>query len=301
MKAVRLQGQGGLEQMHLDDAPQPKPKSGEVLIKVHATAVTPTEFLWDLTWMNYSGEPRTLPILSHEFSGVITELGEGVTDIEEGDEVYGLNDWTVDGALAEYMIATPAQLAGKPSSITHQQAAALPLSALTAWQALIVRAAIDSGQRVLIHGAAGGVGNMGVQLAHWRGAYVYATCSAANSEYVLAAGADEVIDYRKSRFEDIASDVDVIFDAVGGETLERSIAMLKPGTKLISIATESKETDYFFYVEPNHEQLTEIAGLVDSGKLKSVANNVFSLEQTRTAYETRPTFGKFVIAVMGDQ
>ena len=149
MKAVRLQGQGGLEQMHLDDAPQPKPKSGEVLIKVHATAVTPTEFLWDLTWMNYSGEPRTLPILSHEFSGMITELGEGVTDIEEGDEVYGLNDWTVDGALAEYMIATPAQLAGKPSSITHQQAAALPLSALTAWQALIVRAAIDSGENMI--------------------------------------------------------------------------------------------------------------------------------------------------------
>jgi len=113
MRAIRLQAQGGADQMRLDDAPQPVPNNGEVLIKVHATAVTPTELLWDLTWSTYAGEPRTLPILSHEFSGEVAELGEGVSDMAVGDEVYGLNDWTVNGALAQYMIATPAQLAKK--------------------------------------------------------------------------------------------------------------------------------------------------------------------------------------------
>ena len=297
MRAIRLQAQGGAEQMRLDDAPQPVPNNGEVLIKVHATAVTPTELLWDLTWSTYAGEPRTLPILSHEFSGEVAELGEGVSDMAVGDEVYGLNDWTVNGALAQYMIATPAQLANKPNSIDYQQAAAIPMSALTAWQALVVRANISEGQRILIHGAAGGVGNMAVQIAHWRGAYVIATASADNLDYVRESGADEVIDYRQSRFEEVAGDVDVIFDAVGGETLERSITMLKANAQLISIATESKETDYFFYVEPSHEQLGVIARLIDSGELHSVANEIFPLEKAREAYQSKPIRGKFVIAI----
>ncbi len=297
MRAIRLQAQGGAEQMRLDDAPQPVPNNGEVLIKVHATAVTPTELLWDLTWSTYAGEPRTLPILSHEFSGEVAELGEGVSDVAVGDEVYGLNDWTVNGALAQYMIATPAQLANKPNSIDYQQAAAIPMSALTAWQALVVRANISEGQRILIHGAAGGVGNMAVQIAHWRGAYVIATASVDNLDHVRASGADEVIDYRQSRFEEVAGDVDVIFDAVGGETLERSITMLKANAQLISIATESKETDYFFYVEPSHEQLGVIARLIDSGELHSVANEIFPLEKAREAYQSKPIRGKFVISI----
>ena len=297
MRAIRLQAQGGADQMRLDDAPQPVPNNGEVLIKVHATAVTPTELLWDLTWSTYAGEPRTLPILSHEFSGEVAELGEGVSDVAVGDEVYGLNDWTVNGALAQYMIATPAQLANKPNSIDYQQAAAIPMSALTAWQALVVRANISEGQRILIHGAAGGVGNMAVQIAHWRGAYVIATASADNLDYVRESGADEVIDYRQSRFEEVAGDVDVIFDAVGGETLERSITMLKANAQLISIATESKETDYFFYVEPSHEQLGVIARLIDSGELHSVANEIFPLEKAREAYQSKPIRGKFVISI----
>ena len=297
MRAIRLQAQGGADQMRLDDAPQPVPNNGEVLIKVHATAVTPTELLWDLTWSTYAGEPRTLPILSHEFSGEVAELGEGVSDMAVGDEVYGLNDWTVNGALAQYMIATPAQLANKPNSIDYQQAAAIPMSALTAWQALVVRANISEGQRILIHGAAGGVGNMAVQIAHWRGAYVIATASVDNLDHVRASGADEVIDYRQSRFEEVAGDVDVIFDAVGGETLERSITMLKANAQLISIATESKETDYFFYVEPSHEQLGAIARLIDSGELHSVANEIFPLEKAREAYQSKPIRGKFVIAI----
>jgi len=297
MRAVRMQQKGGTEHMRFENAPRPIPGAGEVLIQVHAAAVTPTELLWDLTWCTYTGESRKFPILSHEFSGVVASLGDGVAGVTEGEEVYGLNDWTVNGALAEYMVATPGQLAVKPSSISHQQAAAVPLSALTAWQALITRADLKSGQRVLIHGAAGGVGNMATQLAHWRGAYVIATASANNLDYVWQSGADEVIDYSRDRFEDVAGDVDVIMDAVGGETLERSIAMLKPNTKLISIATQSKETEYFFYVEPNHEQLKEISRLIDAGEVRSVAGHVFPLEQGKQAYETRAKCGKTVITV----
>jgi len=297
MRAIRMQQKGGTEHMRFENVPRPIPGAGEVLIQVHAAAVTPTELLWDLTWCTYTGESRKFPILSHEFSGVVASLGDGVAGVTEGEEVYGLNDWTVNGALAEYMVATPGQLAVKPSSISHQQAAAVPLSALTAWQALITRADLKSGQRVLIHGAAGGVGNMATQLAHWRGAYVIATASANNLDYVWQSGADEVIDYSRDRFEDVAGDVDVIMDAVGGETLERSIAMLKPNTKLISIATQSKETEYFFYVEPNHEQLKEISRLIDAGELRSVADHVFPLEQAKQAYETKAKRGKTVITV----
>jgi NADPH:quinone reductase-like Zn-dependent oxidoreductase len=297
MKAIRLQQQGGAEQMVYEDAPQPEPAVGEVLVRVCATAVTPTELAWGLTWMNYEGEARTFPIPGHEFSGVIFEAGAGVRDVAVGDEVYGLNDWTVDGALAEYVIAAPAQIAPKPASISHQLAAAVPLSALTAWQALIIRANISKDHSVLIHGAAGGVGNFGVQLSKWRGAHVVATASVGNLDFVRQSGADEVIDYRQRRFEDIAANVDVIFDTVGGETLERSIAMLKPDARLISVATESSETEYFFYVEPNHEQLVEIAGLIDAGTLKPVIDKVMPLEQARHAYEAKAKRGKVVLSV----
>lgn len=298
MRAVRLQQKGGTEHMRFESAPKPAPGAGEVLIQVHAAAVTPTELLWDLTWCTYTGEPREFPILSHEFSGVVSSLGDGVTGLIEGDEVYGLNDWTINGALAEYVIATPGQLAQKPSSISHQHAATVPLSALTAWQGLVVRADLKQGQRVLIHGAAGGVGNMATQLAHWLGAHVIATASTHNLDYVKQSGADEVIDYRRQRFEDVARNVDVIFDAVGGETLERSVAMLEPNTKLISIATESKDTEYFFYVEPNDKQLKEIACLIDAGELRSISEQVFPLAQARNAYETRARRGKLVVAVI---
>ncbi len=298
MKAMRMRHQGGAEHLVYEDAPQPTQGVGEVLVEVHATAVTPTELLWGLTWVNYSGEPRTLPILGHEFSGVVSALGESVTEVAVGDDVYGLNDWTVNGAQAEYVIATPEQLALKPRSINHQESAAVPMSALTAWQALIVRGSIRAGQRVLIHGAAGGVGNLAVQIAHWREAHVFATASVANVDYVKQSGADEVIDYRKNRFEEVATDVDIILDTVGGETLERSIAMLKPDAQLISIATESKDSEFFFYVEPNHEQLAEIARLIDAGILRSVANTILPLEQARQAYASKPERGKTVLTVV---
>ena len=222
MKAICLRARGGPEAFAYEEAPQPRPGEGEVLVRVHAAGVIPTELSWVPTWTTRAGEPRPLPVIpGHEFSGEIAALGAGVRDVGVGDLVYGLNDWYRDGAQAEYCVARVADFAHKPASVDHVHAAATPISALTAWQGLVERAGLAAGQRVLIHGAAGGVGTFAVQLARWRGARVTGTASAANLDFVRGLGADEVIDYRAERFEDVVRDVDVVFDTVGGETLEQ--------------------------------------------------------------------------------
>src|SRR5262245_58529628 len=197
MNAIRLYARGGPSGMVYETAPAPRPGEGEVLVRVHAAGVIPTELSWVPTWTMRTGEPRPLPVIpGHEFSGEITALGAGVKDVCVGDLVYGLSDWYRDGAQAEYCVARAADFATKPASIDHVHAAATPISALTAWQGLIERGRLVAGQRVLIHGAAGGVGAFAVQLARWRGARVIGTASAANLDFVRSLGADEVIDYR---------------------------------------------------------------------------------------------------------
>lgn len=299
MKAIRVHGPTGPEAFVYEDAPRPSPKEGEVLVRVHATAVTPTELDWPPTWHTSTGQPRALPILSHEFSGVIAAVGHGVTDLAEGAAVYGLNDWLEDGAQAEYVVARATDLALKPRSIDHTEAAVVPISGLTAWQALFDRANLAAGQRVLIHGGAGGVGSFAVQLARWRGAQVITTVSAHNANFVRELGADEVIDYKAARFEEAVRDVDAVLDTVGGETLQRSRSVLKPGGKLISVATTSKTTEYFFYVEPNRAQLSEIARLIDDGKIRAIVDSVFPLDRAREAYERKPARGKIALRVVG--
>src|SRR4051794_959262 len=159
MKAIRLHARGGPEAFVFEDAPTPRPGVGEVLVRVHAAAVTPTELLWVPTWTTRAGEPRPLPVIpGHEFSGEIAALGEGVADSSVGDPVYGMNDWFGDGAQAEFCLARPTDIAAKPRSVDHVAAASVPISALTAWQGLIERGGLSAGQRVLIHGASGGVG-----------------------------------------------------------------------------------------------------------------------------------------------
>ena len=208
MKAMRLPAFGGPETLIYANAPQPHPREGEVLVRVHATAITPTEFAWEPTWRTPTGGARPFPItLGHEFSGVIAAFGPGITDFSPGDAVYGLNDWFGDGAQAEYCLARAEALAPKPKSLSHVEAAAVPISALTAWQGLFERGRLAAGQRVLIHGAAGGVGIFAVQLAHWRGARVMGTASAGNLDFVRQLGAFEVIDYRAQRFEDVVREV----------------------------------------------------------------------------------------------
>jgi NADPH:quinone reductase-like Zn-dependent oxidoreductase len=304
MKAIRLHFRAGPEALAFEDAPLPHPKSGELLVRVHAAAVTPTELEWSPTWTTETGGPRPFPIImGHEFSGEVVGCGPGVAGFEEGDLVFGMNDWFADGAQAEFCLARTEDISAKPRSIDHAQAAVTPISALTAWQGLIERARLASAERVLIHGAAGGVGLFAVQLARWRGAKVIGTARAHNHEFVRGLGADEVVDYQKERFEDVVQPVDVIFDTVGGETLARSWKMLKPGGRLITVAASAEQTsdsrvrDAFFIVDPNRSQLEMLTGLIYAGKVQPVVGAVFPLENARQAYEHKPTRGKVVLKV----
>jgi NADPH:quinone reductase-like Zn-dependent oxidoreductase len=304
MKAVRLHARGGPEALAYEDAPRPEPGAGEVLVQVHATAVTPTEFQWAPTWTTRSGEPRPFPIiLGHEFSGVVAEVGRSVTAPAKGEAVYGLNDWFHDGAQAEFCVARADEVAAKPRSVDHAHAAAVPISALTAWQGLFDHAHLAAGDRVLVQGAAGGVGLLAVQLARWRGARVVGTASAHNLGFVRGLGADEVIDYRATRFEDAVRDLDVVFDTVGGETLERSWGVLRPGGRLVTVAasgegaSDPRTRAAFFIVQANREQLGAIARLIDEGQLRPVVDAVFPLAQVGRAYEHRATRGKVILSV----
>jgi NADPH:quinone reductase-like Zn-dependent oxidoreductase len=253
-----------------------------------------------------TGEPRPLPVIpGHEFSGEIAGLGTGVTDVAIGDQVYGLNDWYRDGAQAKYCVARASDFATKPASINHVHAAATPISALTAWQGLIERGRLMPAEHVLIHGAAGGVGVFAVQIARWRGACVTGTASRANLDFVRGLGAVEVIDYRATRFEEVARDFDMVFDTVGGETLTRSWNVLKPGGRLVTIAASSEQThdtriqSAFFIVEPSRSQLEEIAWLIDSSAIRPIVGDIFPLAQGRQAYLNKPTRGKTILQVVG--
>ena len=291
MKAAYLTRRAGPEGLVFGELPQPQPTRGEVLVKVHASAVTPTEFSWLPTFMTRTGEPRSFPIvLGHEFSGAIEEVGEAVNGLRVGDAVYGMNDWLANGAQAEYCVAPAAALAPMPSTLDPTKAAVVPISALTAWQGLFERCRLEAGERVLVHGGAGGVGVFAVQLAHWRGAHVIATASTRNVDFVRSLGAVEVVDYQTTPFERVVREADVVFDAVGGETLDRSWSMLRPGGRLVTIAAQSEAMkdprvrDAFFIVEQNAGQLAEIGRLLDSGKVRAFVETVFGLNQAREAY-----------------
>src|SRR6266550_392074 len=237
VKAVRTHGRGGPEQIFFEDAPLPEVRRGDVLVQVRATGITPTELTWDETYQNADGAPRIPSIPGHEVSGMVERMAADVTDFRIGDEVYGLADFPRDGAAAEFAAVRAINVALKPRGIPHVQAAALPLSALTAWQALFDHAHLAAGQSVLIHGAAGGVGVFAVQLARWAGAHVIATASARNRDFLCELGANEIIDYTTTRFEEVVQGVDFVFDTVGGDTLQRSWQVVKPGGVLLSVVS----------------------------------------------------------------
>ena len=231
MKAIRIHGRGGPDHLVYEEVPKPHPGPGEVLVRVAASGIIVTELEWDETYQTATGEPRPLPIPGRDLSGVVAEVSAGVTGVAVGDAVYAMLGYEEvpkphpsgrDGAEADYTIVLPSELAPKPRTLDEVQAAAVPLSALTVWQALFIHAKLSQGQRLLIHGASGGVGTYAVQLAHWAGAQVLATASARNIAFVRDLGADVVIDYATTRFEDVAHDLDVVFDVVGGDTLRRS-------------------------------------------------------------------------------
>ena len=269
--------------------PVPDPQEGEVLVNVIAAGVTPTEKMWYPTNHHPDGSSRSNAIPGHEFSGTVAGLGTGVTEYKLGDAVFGFNDWFAEGATAEFCISKPSQLAPKPSSLSHVEAASVPIGILTAWQGLHPRGKLQKGERILIHGGSGAVGLFAVQLARLQGAYVIATSSKGNTEFVKKLGADEVIDYRERRFED-AGKFDVIFDTVGGETLARSWDVLKPGGRLVTIAadaepnTEPRVKDAFFIVEQDGKQLAALAKLFDSGELKAFVKAELPMEEAGHAY-----------------
>lgn len=293
MKAIRLHGRGGPDYLVYEEAPQPQPGPGEVLVRVAATAVIANELKWDETYQTASGVLRPLPIPGHDLSGVVAEIGPGVSDLAVGDAVYALLAFGRDGAEAEYAIALPDELAPKPRTLDNVQAAAVPLAGLTAWQALFTHADLSAGQTVLIHGAAGGVGTYAVQLARWAGARVIATASARQHDFLRELGAEEVVDYATTRFEDVVHDVDVVFDMVGGDTLARSWQVAKAGGMIVSVVSprptqQSPRDDVrfvWFIVEPNGEQLRQIGALLDAGRIRPIVAQVLPLAEARRAFE----------------
>lgn len=308
MKAVEMHAYGGPEVLKFEDAARPDPATGEVLVRVHAAAVNPVD--WKVRaghlrgFLNYS-----LPLIpGWDLSGVVEATGAGVTDWKQGDAVYARPDLRRNGAYAEYIAVRASELGHKPRSIDHVQASAIPLACLTAWQALFDAGGLKAGQRVLIHAAAGGVGTFAVQLAKWKGAHVVGTASERNHAFLRELGADEVIDYTKRNFAEVARDVDVVLDTLAGQTRDRSWNVLKKDGILVSILGQPSLDDAAqhgvraagVFVEPNQSQLGEIAKLVDSGKLRPIIETVLPLEQAARAHEMNQTLhtrGKIVLQV----
>jgi NADPH:quinone reductase-like Zn-dependent oxidoreductase len=310
MKAIRIHRRGGPETLVYEDAPIPALQAGDALVRVHAAGISPAEFTWHI-WDTPDGRSRIPFIPSHEVSGIVAALAPDVRDVEVGDAVYGLTDFFRDGGAAEYVAVRATELAPKPRSLDHASAAATPLSALTAWQALFDHARLTPRQRVLIHGAAGGVGSFAVQIARWRGAHVIATASARNVDFVRKLGADDVIDYSATPFETAASDVDVVLDPIGGTTTEKSWSVLRPNGLLVTIVRQPPEwtanqaaKGLFFLVEPSRTQLSELSRLIDAGIVRPVVEAVLPLDQAREAYERgirEHPRGKLVLGVVGDE
>jgi NADPH:quinone reductase-like Zn-dependent oxidoreductase len=242
MKAVVIRSYGGREVLDVEEVPVPGIADDEVLIRVHAAGVNPVD--WKVR-AGYLKEmlPYEFPLtLGWDVSGTVAEAGSNVTGFSTGDEVYALADISRNGAYAEFIVVKADGVALKPDSLDHVHAASVPLAALTAWQALFDTADLSRGQKILIHAAAGGVGSFAVQLAKWKGAHVLGTASARNREFLLGIGADEVIDYTTTPFEDAAVDVDVVLDAMGGDSRERSWKTLKSGGILVSIVGPPDES-----------------------------------------------------------
>lgn len=309
MKAIRFHTFGGPEVLVLEDVPRPTPSAGEMLVRVAAAAVNPVDC------KIRSGKIRALAsdlprVPGFDLSGTVTAVGEGVKRFKPGDAVFAYLRLARGGAYAEYAIVREDEAAPRPKKGDDATAAAIPLAALTAWQALYDTAHLEAGQTVLIHGAAGGVGSFAVQLAKARGATVIGTASAANHDFLQELGADQAIDYKTVRFEEVVHGVDVVLDTVGSDTLERSFRVVKPGGVIVSIAGEpSKELAkekrvraVSILVKPDADELAQIGALVDQGAIRPVVSQVLPLRDARRAHEmseTGHTRGKIVLRVAG--
>ena len=269
------------DRMSVEECSRPEPQIGDVLMQVAAASFTPTELQWPSTWVDRAGRDRRPVIPGHEVSGTVVGLGYGTTGFGVGDEVFGLTDWYRDGSLAEFVAVEARNLATKPGSLSHVDAAAFPMTALTAWQALFVHADLKPGQTVVIHGAGGGVGTLAVQLGVSAGARVIGTGRDEARDLVLQLGAEQYLDLAHDALDDVKG-VDVVFDLIGGEVLHRSSPMLRSGGLIVSVV-EAPSVDradvncLFFVVEPNGEQLTELTRRSDAERLRPVVGSVGAL------------------------
>jgi NADPH:quinone reductase-like Zn-dependent oxidoreductase len=294
MRSLRVQALGDPGQVRLEDVPTPSPGDDEVLIRVHAAAITRDELGWP------AGRLPATP--SYEVSGEVVARGASASDFAIGDAVYGMTLFDRDGAASEYFAAPQRVFARKPANVDDATSAAVPLPALSAWQALFDHGLLESGQRVLVHGGTGAVGQFAVQFARRAGAHVIATASAGNLDAAKEVGADEVVD-RATPYETTLPPVDLVFDAAGGDAAERSVALVAPGGRLVSIIDEPPQTPgvtaLFFIVEPNRDELDQITELIESGGLRLPPHEVFPFDRATAAFEAsldRTHRGKVVFA-----
>ena len=308
MKAVRIHEYGNSNVLAFEDAPKPSITAEDVLIRVVATSVNPVDWKIREGYLQEMISYEMPLTLGWDVSGVIEAVGAEVTRFNVGDAVYSRPDITRNGTYAEFVAVRENEIAHKPQTISHNEAASLPLAGITAWEALITSAEISAGQRVLIHAGSGGVGSLAIQLAKSRGAYVIATTSGKNQALVESLGADQVIDYQKQNFAEILEDIDVVFDTLGGDIQDSSWGVLKPGGMLVSIVSPPSEDkakelgvrSAFVFIQPNAYILEQFAKLVDQGKIRPIVGAEFALEDIEKAHalsESGRAVGKIVLYV----
>lgn len=313
MKAIILKEFGGIENFEAVNIPVPTINADEVLIKLKSISINPVDFKTRQGKGAAGRIKMELPvILGWDISGIITDAGSDVTGFKPGDEVFSMINFSALGkTYAEYVVAKPSELAIKPANISHNEAAAATLAALTAWQVLTTKVNIKKGDRVLVHAASGGVGHYVVQMAKHLGAYVIGTSSAANKDFVLSLGADEHVDYKVQKIEEVVSDIDFIFDPIGGANTEQSLHIVKKGGAVICIvhtfndellqkAQELGVHGHNVLVYPSGEDMKIIAGLLAKGIIKSHVSKIFQLEQVGEAHtllESGRVVGKVVVEI----
>ncbi|WP_405918811.1 NADP-dependent oxidoreductase [Streptomyces longwoodensis] len=295
----------GTDGLALTDLPHPHAAENDVVVRVHAAGFTRGELAWPATWTDRAGRDRTPSVPGHEVSGVVTGLGYGTTGLTVGQRVFGLTDWARDGTLAEYVAVEARNLAPLPADVDHTVAAALPVSGLTAWQGLFDHGGLTVGRTVLVHGAAGAVGSIAVQLARTAGARVIGTGRAADRDTVLGLGAHAFVDLQADPL-DAAGQADVVFDVIGGEVLEQSAALVRPGGTLVTIAEPPtvRPDDgraVFFVVEPDRARLADLVQRVREGRLEVRVGAVRPLAEAAAAFTPdRRVPGRTIIRVAQD-
>ncbi len=292
MKAIRIHAFGGPEVLAYEEVSRPIPGDDEVLVKVHAASVNPVDVATRAGYLQGMIDIKLPHTPGLDLAGVVEAVGADVTSVAVGDQVYAYSNIARQGAYAEYAVVSAGEVARKPKTVDFVNAASIPLAGITAWQALKI-AGVQQGQTVLIHGAGGGTGSFAVQFAHVQGARVIATASTDKAAYLKTLGADEVIDYTATRFEDVVRDVDVVVDLVGGDVTARSLGVLKPGGTFVTpigqpdqaAAAAAGVTASSMFAQASVADLTEIASLIDAGRVKTSVSHVFPLAEARAAQE----------------